>query len=168
MKRKTEGGRQVKKKEKCEREIEAKTEEIRERERERSRKTDGRITGFTSQSCLFAGKAANPFSPLLSSSQSCHPLVISQHKILRISPGHRGCSQMLLNHRRSRQTLNKCLIKPPHCRDDSRVYIRDLSSAFHTLCGYCQAHRVICCYVFTPNSFGKVWFYSSTLYTGMY
>lgn len=43
---------------------------------------------------------------------SCQPLVISQHKTLRISPDHRGCSQMLLNQQHSRQSLNKCLIKP--------------------------------------------------------
>lgn len=49
------------------------------------------------------------------SSRSCHRLVISQHKIPRISSGHGGCSRTLLNHRQSRQSLNKCLIKLLQC-----------------------------------------------------
>lgn len=81
----------------------------------RNIKPHGRIRAFSSVFCLFATKTTthfNSLSSLLSSPQSCHLLVISMYKILRISPGPGGCSQKLLNYRHSRQSLNKCLIKP--------------------------------------------------------
>lgn len=66
--------------------------EWRNQREKRSRETDGWITAFTSLSYLFARKAATHFSSL-SSSQSCHPLVISQHKIQRISPGQAAAAK---------------------------------------------------------------------------
>lgn len=165
MKRKTEGARE-RKKGKCDWEIEAESEES--GERTRSRKTDGRIAAFTSQSCLFAGKAATHFSSL-SFSQSCHPLVISQHKILGISPGHRGCSQMLPNHRRSRQSLNKGLIKPQQCcmwmqrwlmslvGNGNPLHMRFLwnfSPILWFLSGTWRDNLLL----FAPSRSGKVWF----------
>lgn len=88
---KTEGGREAKKKKKKVW-MRDRGEEWGNQREKRSRETDGWITAFTSLSYLFARKAATHF-PSLSSSQSCHPLVISQHKIQRISPGQAAAAK---------------------------------------------------------------------------
>lgn len=108
MKRQTEGGKEEKRKVWL-------SDICREwRKRKKEKKQKGRWTeGDFHPFCLvsFAGRAVAHFCSL-SSPWSCHPLVISRYKILRISSGHRGCSQMLLNQQQSTQSLNKCLIKP--------------------------------------------------------
>lgn len=130
----------------------------RQRERRRSRETDGWIIAFTSESCLFAKKAATHFPP---SPHFCHSLVISQHKILRIKSRTRGCSQTLLNLGPSGQTLNKCLIKPQQVM---RVVITQEFGEKY-VCIYLYMCLIFnpagACYYLPPAPTEKVRFYSS-------
>lgn len=98
MKRKPEGGREEKRKVWLS-DRRRERGKRREKKKQKGRWMDHGFHPFRLVS--LQGKHTARFSSL-SLSRCCHPLVISQHKILRISPGHRGCSLMLLNQQHSR------------------------------------------------------------------
>lgn len=78
-----------------------------EEENRERRETDGWITAPATQSCLFALKTP-PHPPFPPNRPSLHPLVISQHKMLRISPGDETAAKLCPSTFPS-QSLYKCL-----------------------------------------------------------